>query len=719
MRIFSTDHKVVGLQYAITSLVFLLLGFLLILLVRWQLAWPETSEMLPEFYNQLGAMHGTIMVFLAVVPLAVGGFGNYLVPLMIGAPDMAFPRLNMWSYWLYLCAGIVMLASFFLPGGAASSGWTAYPPLSVFATSGQTAWLSGMFVLIVSSLFGSINLIVTILQLRAPGLTMMKLPFFIWSQLVTSFLLLLAFPPLQAAAVLQLMDRLAGTSFFLPSGLVVSGQALTVSGGGSPILWQHLFWFLAHPEVYVLVLPAFGIVGEVIAASTSKPLWGYRARVYAVLFMGFMSFLVWAHHMFLTGMGSTMSTFFQVTTMIISIPSVVILSSLLLSLHGGSIKFTVPAMFALAFLPMFGIGGLTGLPLGLAASDIPLHDTYYVIGHFHYLVAPGTLFALFAGIYHWFPTVTGRTLNERLGRLHFWGSLVTMNLIFMPMFAQGLAGLNRRLFDGGRQYEAFKGFEFSYELQAWAAVALGLVQLLFIVNLTGTGLRLWKTRAPGDAKSEEFSTDGDPSPSVPRSSWKTRAPGDAKSEEFSTDGDPSPSVPRSPYQVRPDTGVSSATMAFWLFIASEVMLFGALFSSYALLRVSATDWPAVGTMLHNVLGGLNTVLILGVAVFALGAGRTGSSYPRALLTVASVLALLFLAVTGMEYRAALTLGLPPATSTFMALFFSLTGLHALHVIGGIVVNVWATTSDRRKLVARYWVFVAIIWLVMFGGLYLL
>ena len=221
MRIFSTDHKVVGVQYALTSLAFLLLGFLLIVFVRWQLAWPEADLMLPEFYNQLGAMHGTVMVFLAVVPLAVGGFGNYLVPLMIGAPDMAFPRLNMWSYWLYLAAGLVMLASFFLPGGAASSGWTAYPPLSVFATSGQTAWLIGMFVLIVSSLFGSINIIVTILQLRAPGLTMMKLPFFIWSQLVTAFLLLLAFPPLQAASVLQLMDRLAGTSFFLPSGLVV------------------------------------------------------------------------------------------------------------------------------------------------------------------------------------------------------------------------------------------------------------------------------------------------------------------------------------------------------------------------------------------------------------------------------------------------------------------------------------------------------------------
>ena len=499
MRVFSTDHKVVGLQYGLTSLAFLLVGFLLILLVRWHLAWPTQPVpivgawlgsanvaggiLLPEFYTQLGAMHGTIMVFLGVVPLAVGAFGNYLIPLMIGAPDMAFPRLNMLSYWTYLISGLVMLAGFVLPGGAASSGWTSYPPLAVLATDGQTTWLIGILILIVSSLFSSLNIIVTIFQLRAPGLTMMRLPFFVWTQLVTSFLLLLAFPALQAASVLQLMDRLAGTSFFLPSGLVVSGQAIPASGGGNAILWQHLFWFLAHPEVYVLILPALGIVAEVIANITRKPLWGYRAMVGATMFMAFMSFLVWAHHMFLTGMGPTMSAFFQVTTMIISVPSVVIVSALLLSLHGGSIRFTVPGMFALAFLPMFGIGGLTGLPLGLAASDIPLHDTYYVVGHFHYVVAPGTLFALFAGIYYWFPKVTGRSMHPGIGQLHFWGSLIGMNGIFLPMFIQGLAGINRRLYDGGRSYTAFAGFEGSFELQAWSAVFLGLVQLVFVANL--------------------------------------------------------------------------------------------------------------------------------------------------------------------------------------------------------------------------------------------
>src|SRR5947199_773290 len=343
--VFSTDHKWIGIQYGFTALLFLLLGFCLMILMRLQLGWPGQAfnimkvlgegrapggVLLPEAYNQLGAMHCTIMIFLGIVPLAVGAFGNYLVPLQIGAPDIAFPKLNMASYWCYLPGGLIMLASFAAPGGTAQSGWTSYPPLSVIATQGQTWWLIGMVFLITSSLLGSVNFIVTIIQLRAKGLSYMRFPFFVHAQFVTSFLLLLAFPPLVAAAVIQLMDRVAGTSFFLPSGLVVSGRPLQVAGQGNPVLWQHLFWFLAHPEVYVLILPARGIVSEVIANNTRKPLWGYRALVYSVVFIGFMSFIVWAHHMFMTGMVTAMSAVFQTTTRIISIPSVVILTALLL-----------------------------------------------------------------------------------------------------------------------------------------------------------------------------------------------------------------------------------------------------------------------------------------------------------------------------------------------------------------------------------------------------
>src|SRR5262245_53373060 len=507
--IFSTDHKVIGIQYGITGLIFLMFGFCLMMVMRWQIAYPRQAiplvgellqkilgeemvaqgVMLPDLYNAFGAMHGTIMVFLAIVPIAFAAFGNFVVPLQIGAPDMAFPRINMVSYQCYFLGGVVMFFSFFIPGGAARAGWTSYSPLATFADpahhpNGQTFWILGMVLLITSSLLGAVNFIATIIQLRAKGMTWMRLPFFVWAQFVTAFLLLLAFPPLEAAAVMQLMDNVAGTSFFLPTGLMVDGKALPISGGGSPLLWQHLFWFLGHPEVYVLILPAMGIVCEIIANNTRKPIWGYKSLVYSVLCIGFLSFIVWAHHMYLTGMGTKIATFFQTTTMIISIPSVIILTCLFISLWVGSIRFNTPMLFALAFMPMFGIGGLTGLPLGFNFTDLHLHDTYYVIAHFHYVVAPGTIFGLLAGIYYWYPKATGRFMNEFWGKVHFWTSLIFMNLVFQPMFAQGMGGMIRRMANGGATY-AMSKTEVGVDLNlidknisiSHAAWALGLAQI--------------------------------------------------------------------------------------------------------------------------------------------------------------------------------------------------------------------------------------------------
>ncbi len=556
--VFTTDHKMIGIQYAVTGLAFLFFGFGLMMVMRWSIA--HGSDALPGWcgtflhaifgdtvfdkavdpntkalvgyslsttgYNVFGAMHGTIMVFFGIVPVAFAGFANFVMPLQLGAIDMTFPRLNMASFWSFFISCVIMMWSFFVEGSAAKSGWTNYPPLAGVADqshavwlNGGTLWLLGMVFNITSSLLGAVNFITTFIQLRAPGMTWGRIPFFCWAQFITAYLLLLAFPPLESAAVMNLFDRVFGSSFFMPTGLVTNavgtdGNPLLYSGGGSPILWQHLFWFLAHPEVYVLILPGIGMVTEIIACNSRKPIWGYKMMVGALFALAFLSFIVWAHHMYMTGMGPKVSAFFQTTTIIISIPSVILLTALLLSLWGGSLRFNTPMLFASAFLPMFGIGGLTGIPLAFNAVDLYMHDTYYIIAHFHYVVAPGTIFAIFAGVYHWYPKATGRMLSETLGKLHFWGSLIAINCLFMPMFMQGMGGMHRRWWDGGKgNYEATVAPWLHWnEKISTAAWALGLVQLIFVFNFCWSMFRGRKVPNdnPWDATTLEWDTPSPP-----------------------------------------------------------------------------------------------------------------------------------------------------------------------------------------------------------------
>lgn len=740
-RVQWTDHKTVGLQYGLTASAFLLAGFLLMLLFRWQLAWPGQplppllasvlgnantpgGFMLPEFYNQLVAMHGTVMIFLAVVPLLTGAFGNYLVPLQLGASDMVFPRMNAASYWTYLAAGVLMLSGFFANGGAANSGWTSYPPLSILATRGQDFWLAGMFLLGVSSMLNSVTVITTIVQARARGMTFMRLPFFIWAQLIAALLLLIAFPALQAAVVFQLMDRLAGTSFFLPTGLIVGGTALQgPSGGGNPLLWQHLFWFLAHPEVYVLILPAMGIVAEIIANNTRRPLWGYRWMVASVLFLGVMSLVVWAHHMFLTGMGTTLSSFFQVTTMIISVPSVVLVTSLILSLWGGSIRFTVPMLFALAFLPMFGLGGLTGLPLGLAASDIALHDTYYVVGHFHYLVAPGTLFAIFAGIYYWFPKITGRQLNVWLGHVHFWGSLAAMNAVFLPMFAMGLMGVNRRLFDAGQQYLHAQPTLAWNAHMTMSAVLLGLCQLPFLFNLHWSMRRGTKVGGnPWDATTLEWSTASPPPhanfaspPHVVRGAYDYSVPGHPTDFTPQDQGAWGAQGASGAEGAHPATGVTNGQLGMWLFLASDAMLMASLFSAHVLLRTGAETIPTLPSSWPRAL--IEGALLAGATLGVWRASRATPGGHRTLLVLGAAFAVVCAAL---QFGAVAQVS--PGEHVLIASWFTLTAAHALHVAAGAGALVWlarspatlepARATARLHAVRLYWYFVVVTWVIL-------
>ena len=487
--VFSTDHKMIGKQFLFLGLFMMVLGGLLALMLRWQLAWPETAVpgfgwvpepymyegiIPPEFYNMLFTMHATIMIFFVVMPILVGCFGNFLIPLMIGARDMAFPTLNLLSFWVGALAGVVMLGGFFVPGGHAASGWTAYAPLSARAIYtgvdwGQNIWCIALILLGISSLMGSINYITTIVNMRAPGMTWFRLPLVIWTLFVVAILLLLALPVLTSALAMLLFDRMAGTHFFLPTG------------GGEPLLWQHLFWFFGHPEVYVLILPAMGIASDVLSTFSRKPIFGYRSMVYAIVGIAFLSWVVWGHHMFQSGMNPALGTGFMISTMVIAVPSAIKTFNWLGTMWGGSMRFTTAMLNTLAFVSMFVIGGLSGIFMANTPVDIFIHDTYFIVAHIHYVVFGGSVFGIFAGIYYWFPKMFGRMMNETLGKIHFWLTFVAFNCVFFPMHILGVGGMMRRIYNP-MQYEFLQPLQPINVFITISAIFLGLAQIPFVIN---------------------------------------------------------------------------------------------------------------------------------------------------------------------------------------------------------------------------------------------
>jgi cytochrome c oxidase subunit I len=429
---FNIDHKVIGIQYLVTSFVFYLIGGLMAVVMRLELATPDSDVLDPNLYNAFMTNHGTIMIFLWIVPSAIGGFGNYLIPLMLGARDMAFPKLNAIAFWLNPPAGLLLLGSFFF--GGSQSGWTAYPPLSLItAPNAQSMWILAIVLVGTSSILGSLNFVVTIWKMKVPSMKWDQLPLFCWAILATSVLALVSTPVLAAGLVLLLFDINFGTSFFKPEN------------GGSVVLYQHLFWFYSHPAVYLMILPIFGIMSEVIPVHARKPIFGYKAIAYSSLAICVVGLFVWVHHMFASGTPGWMRMFFTISTLIVAVPTGVKIFGWVATLWGGKIRFTSTMLFALGLLSMFVMGGLSGVTMGTAPFDIHVHDTYYVVAHFHYVLFGGSVFGIYSGIYHWFPKMTGRMMNEKLGRLHFILTLIGTNLTFLPMHELGLQGMPRRV----------------------------------------------------------------------------------------------------------------------------------------------------------------------------------------------------------------------------------------------------------------------------------
>ena len=537
--IFSTDHKIIGIQFIFSGLIFLFIGGALALLVRLQLAWPTGDlphvgkwyppnwggRMSPDFYNMLYTMHATIMIFFVIIPWLAGGFGNFLIPLMIGARDMAFPKLNMMSYWFMWPAFAILMVSFFIEGGAPNAGWTSYPtfasammppgegwnsPAAPGSGLGQVCWLLALLFVGVSSMLGSVNYLTTIINLRAPGMTLLRMPLTVWAMFITAILQATALPVLTVALILQLLDKTAGTTFFLPPAGLNFGNWHTAAGGGQPLLWQHLFWFYSHPAVYIMILPAMGMVSDIISTFARKPLFGYRPMVYALAGIAGLGFIVWGHHMFQSGMDPRLGTGFMLATILIALPSAIKVFNWLATVWECDLQYTTAMLYALAFVSMFVIGGLSGIFMAATPVDVYFHDTYFIVAHIHYVLFMSSMFGIFAGIYYWFPKMFGRMMSEFWGKVHFATTFVLANCVFFPMHIIGIGGHPRRYYDP----TVFKYLEDLQPLNVFmtvCALLLGALQLVFLLNFFGS--LLFGSRAgrnPWHANTLEWSAPSPP-----------------------------------------------------------------------------------------------------------------------------------------------------------------------------------------------------------------
>ena len=563
--IFSVDHKVIGIQYILLALAAVVVGMTMSVLMRMNLSWPGTNWpilgtlfpggapdgfMTPEFYLSLVTMHGTIMVFFVLTTAPQGGFGNYFLPIQIGAEDMAFPVLNMLSFWVTFVGFIVILSAIFFSGAESTvgpiGGWTGYAPLSALGQiagpgqgMGMNLWIISIAIFCVGSLLGALNFITTLLNMRTRGMSLMRMPLTCWAWFTTAVLALLSFPVLLGGGILLLLDRLAGTSFFIPGGLYISGllsgadERFPLHTGGSPILWQHLFWFFGHPEVYIAILPGMGATSHILATFARKPIFGYRAMVFAIFAIGLLGFFVWGHHMFISGMSPYSAMTFSILTLAIGVPSAVKTFNWLGTLWGARIRFTTAMLFAIGFVSLFVAGGITGLVLGQTSLDLPMHDTYFVTAHFHLVMGVASIFGMFAATYFWFPKMFGRMMNEKLGKIHFWITFVGVYCIFVPMHTMGIVGMPRR-FAQFTEYEYLKSLHPLVMFVSIAAIVTVLTQFLFYFNLIWSLIKGEKaSENPWDATTLEWNTTSPPPhdnfagvlPTVHRGPYEFAVPG--------------------------------------------------------------------------------------------------------------------------------------------------------------------------------------------------